>query len=105
MDNDSPILSSADVTDVVRHVVSQFAPEELDVVDAVADAWLSDELGNGRSKGAPGVMVGFGVEEVLLGHLLFPIVAGAIGDVLGTIALEPRRLRRKRQGAPRPPGS
>ena len=97
MDHDSPTLRSADVTDVVRHVVSQFAPEELEVVDAVADAWLSDELGNARSKGAPGVTVGFGVEVVLLSQLLFAIVSGAIGDVLGTIALDPGRLRRKRR--------
>ena len=99
MDNDSPTLSSADVTDVVRHVVSQFAPEELEVIDAVADAWLSDELGNGRSKRAPGATVGFGVEAVLLSQLLFPIVSGAIGNVLGTIALEPGRLRPKRSVA------
>lgn len=101
MDNDAQSISATEVTEVVRHVVSQLAPEELEVVDAVADAWLSDARGNGRSKGAPGAAVGFGVEEILLSELLFPIVSAAIGDVLGTIALEPGRLKRKR----RMPGS
>jgi hypothetical protein len=44
---------------------------------AVADAWLSEELGNGRPKRAPGAAVGFGVEEVVLSQLLFPIVSAA----------------------------
>jgi hypothetical protein len=99
MDTNPPILSAADVTEVVRHVVTQLAPDELEVVDAVADAWLADGLGNRRSKGAPGAAVGFGVESVLLGQMLFPIVSAAIGEVLGTIALEPSRLSRKRRKA------
>jgi hypothetical protein len=93
---ESSTVSVADLTDVVRHVVRVLAPEELEAVDAVADAWLSDQRGNRRSRGAPGGTVGFGVEAVLLSQLLFPIVAGAIGDVLGTIALEPGRLKRKK---------
>lgn len=96
MVNGPLILSTAAMTDVVRDVVRQLAPEELEVVDAVAEAWLADERGAGRSKGAPGAGVGFGVEAVLLAQLLFPILSGAIGDVLGTIALEPSRLKRKR---------
>lgn len=99
MDGNPPILSAADVTEVVRQVVSQLAPDELEVVDGVADAWLADGLGNQRSKGAPGASVGFGVENVLLAQLLFPIVSAAIGEVLGTIALEPSRLSKKRRKA------
>jgi hypothetical protein len=99
MDNDSPTLSSADLKEVVRRIVSQSAPEELEVVDAVADAWLSEEPGNGRSRGTPGAAVGFGVETVLLSQLLLPIVSGALADVLGTVALERGRLKRKRRDA------
>jgi hypothetical protein len=97
MDEDTSTLSATDVTEVVRYVVRQLAPEELEVVDAVADAWLADELGNRRSRGTPGTVVGFGVEHVLLSQLLFPIVSAAIGDVLGTIALKASRLSRKRR--------
>lgn len=99
MDENPPILSAADVTEVVRHVVSRLAPDELEAVDTVADAWRKDGLANQRSKGAPGAAVGFGVESVLLTALLFPIVSAAIGEVLGTIALEPSRLSRKRRKA------
>jgi hypothetical protein len=108
MDEDLPVLPASGVTEVVRYVVSQLAPEELEVVDAVAEAWLAGDSGNGRSKRAPGAAVGFGVEAVLLCELLFPIVSGAIGDVLGTIALEPGRLKRKGRtprSAPAEPGA
>lgn len=96
MADDPVFLSVAVVTDVVRQVVGELAPEELEVVDGVAEAWQTDEFSTGPSKRSPGAAVGFGVDEVLLSQLLFPIVSGAIGDVLGTIALEPARLKRKK---------
>jgi hypothetical protein len=96
MADDPVFLSAAVVTDVVRRVVAELAPEELEVVDGVAQAWQTDELSTSPAKGSPGAAVGFGVDEVLLSQLLFPIVSGAIGDVLGTIALEPARLKRKK---------
>jgi hypothetical protein len=89
-------LSVAEVTDVIRNVVRQLAPEEIDVVDPVADAWSSGELDGLRRKRSPGAAVGSGVEAVLLTQLLFPIVADAVGDVLGTAALEPGRLKRRK---------
>lgn len=101
MDTNPPILYAADVTEVVRHVVAQLAPDELEVVDAVADAWLADGLGNRRSKRAPGATVGFGVENILLTQLLFPIVSAAIGEVLGTIALERRKAKTKTKAVQR----
>lgn len=88
-------LSSADVTEVVRGVIGQLAPEELAVFDAVADAWASEPMPHRRSGRAPGAAVGFGVEAVLLSQLAFPIVTGALGDVLGTTLTE--RARRKRK--------
>jgi hypothetical protein len=88
-------LSAAEVIDVVRQVVRQLAPDELDVVDPVADAWVLGELSHSGRKRGPGGAVGSGVEAVLLTQLLFPIVAGAVGDVLGTVALDPGRLKRR----------
>jgi hypothetical protein len=98
--SDNPVVpSTADVIQIVQRVVDQLAPEELALVDQVADAWICGDLGR-RSKGAPGNGVGSGIEVYLLCELLFPIISGAIGEVLGTIALEPSRLRRKKQQPP-----
>jgi hypothetical protein len=88
-------LSAGQVVEVARAVVRDLEPEELPVFDAVADAWLRDGLKRGRVLKSPGASVGFGVEEVLLGQLAFPIIAAAVGEVLGGITQD-RFLSRRR---------
>lgn len=80
-------LSADQVTEVARDVIRQLAPEELAVFDNVAKAWLADG-GRQRAGKSPGASVGFGVEEVLLTELTFPIIAAAVGEVLGNVAEE-----------------
>ena len=49
-----------------------------------------------------GPRAGFGLESPLLCELLFPIITGAVGQVLGTVAMEqilPRRRGRHSAGA------
>jgi hypothetical protein len=99
MSDDPVVPSTADVIQIVQRVVDQLAPEELALVDQAADAWICGDL-DSRSQGAPGGGVGSGIEVYLLCELLFPIISGAIGEVLGTIALEPTRLRRKKKQPP-----
>jgi hypothetical protein len=99
MSDDPVVPSTADVIQIVQRVVDQLAPEELAFVDQAADAWICGDL-DSRSQGAPGGGVGSGIEVYLLCELLFPIISGAIGEVLGTIALEPSRLRRKKKQPP-----
>jgi hypothetical protein len=99
MSDDPVVPSTADVIQIVQRVVDQLAPEELALVDQAADAWICGDL-DSRSQGAPGGGVGSGIEVYLLCELLFPIISGAIGEVLGTIALEPSRLRRKKKQPP-----
>ena len=77
-------VSDTQVINAAREVVRQLAPEELVVFDATAEAWLAGDLpGRGRQR-EPGAAVGFGVEAVLLSELVFPIIAGALSQVLGT---------------------
>lgn len=48
--------------------------------------------------------MGFGFEAVLLSELLFPIITGGVGQVLGTMAMEqikPRHRGRHSAGAQR----
>jgi hypothetical protein len=94
-------LSAVQVTEVVRDVIRQLAPEELPVFDSVANAWLADSRRRQRSGKSPGATVGFGVETLLLTQLAFPIITGALGAVLGDVAEDRVRVRRliKRRAA------
>lgn len=94
-------LSADQVTEVARDVIRQLAPEELAVFDSVAEAWMADG-GRQRQGKSPGTSVGFGVEEVLLTELTFPIIAAAVGEVLGNFAEERVRVRVKRRKKRRP---
>lgn len=88
-------ISDSEVIKVARAVVDRLAPEELAVFGSVADAWVSGPAG--RRKRAPGAAVGFGVEAVLLSQLVFPIITGALGDVLGASWSD--RVKPKRKAA------
>lgn len=87
-------VSPEQVIEIAREVTSQLAPGELLLFDDVADAWSSS--GRRKPRRVRGPKARMGIEAVLLCELLFPIITGAIGQVLGTVALE--RIR------PRPPG-
>jgi hypothetical protein len=77
-------VSPTQVINAAREVVRQLEPEELVMFDATAEAWLAGDLpGRGRQR-EPGAAVGFGIEAVLLSELAFPIITGALGQVLGT---------------------
>jgi hypothetical protein len=93
--------SVVQVPDVVREVIRQLAPEELPVFDSMADEWLSDGRRRWRTGKPPGAAVGFGVESLLLTQLAFPIITGAIGEVLGGVAEDGVRLRIRRRAARR----
>jgi len=93
MSNDQPDsavvpTSAAQVIEVVREVTRQLAPDELPVFDDVADAWSSGQVRQRRRRRVPGAAVGLGIESILLCELLFPIITGAIGQVLGAMAME-----------------
>jgi len=88
-------MSDSDVVKVARNVISRLAPEELPLFGQAADAWESGDAG--RRKRPPGAAVGFGVEAVLLSQLVFPIITGAFGDVLGSAWTD--RIKPKRKAA------
>jgi hypothetical protein len=94
MRNEQPSPPAAGpVTDIVRDVVRELAPEELAVFEPVAERW---RRGGRRPERSPGAAVGFGVEDVLLAQLAFPVVTAAVGEVLGDLSLD--RLRARRRG-------
>ena len=89
-------LSAEQVAEVARDVIRQLAPEELVVFDSVAEAWLADGRLQRPGK-PPGASAGFGLEEVLLTELTFPIIAAAVGEVLAGAAEERIQKRAKRR--------
>ena len=94
--------SPAQVIEVAREVTRQLAPEELPKFDDVVAMWSSGSKRPPKRVRGPGA--GFGLESALLCQLLFPIIAGAIGQVLGTVAMEqiqPRHRGRHSAGARR----
>lgn len=95
-------LSAVQVSEIVKDVIRQLAPDELPVFDSLADDWLAAGPRRWRSGKPPGAAVGFGVETLLLTQLAFPVIAAAIGEVLGDVAED--RLRGRpagRHAAPR----
>lgn len=95
-------LSEVQISEVVRDVIRQLAPEELPVFDSMADDWLSSGQRRWRSGKPPGAAVGFGIENLLLTQLAFPIITAVIGGVLGNVGEDQGRLwirRRARRRA------
>jgi len=80
-------------------VIRQLAPGELVVFDAVADSWAQGDWPR-RRKRRPGSAVGFGVEGILLSELVFPVITGALVQVLGTVLTEQLSRRRRKRAAP-----
>ena len=91
-------VSPVQVIGIAREVVGHLAPRELEVFDAVADSWARGEWDSPRRrKRRSGSAVGFGVEGVLLSQLVFPVIAAALGQVLGTALTEQLGRRRRKR--------
>jgi hypothetical protein len=78
--------SPEQIIEVAREVTRQLAPDELAKFDDAVAAWSSGPKRWPRR--ARGPRAGFGLESPLLCELLFPIITGAVGQVLGTAAME-----------------
>ena len=94
-------VPAGQIVDIAREVVRRVEPEELVVFEAVAESWLSGTLADRRHRREPGAAVGFGVEAVLFSQFIFPIITGALGQVLGTPLAE--RMHFGRHSARQPP--
>jgi hypothetical protein len=99
---DGPHIPAQWAVGVVRKAIGRVAPRELAVFGSVADAWLAAGGQSRRPKRRPGPTVGFGVDSVLLAELAFPILTGALGEVLGNVVWDrvgPRRRSARHRGA------
>lgn len=90
-------ISAAQVVEIAREVIREYAPEELVVFDTTANAWMAGRVPRRRPRRVPPGAVGSGVETQLLVEIVFPVLTNALGQVLGVLAIE--RGRRKRRAA------
>jgi len=94
--------------EVARRVVTDVAPDELELLPATTQAWLSGTEG-GRWWRALAGSIGFGAGPELVSQLVYPILAGGLAQVVGTalVGWRPQhllqRLRRRRRDPEVPP--
>jgi hypothetical protein len=99
---DGPHIPAQWAVGVVREAIGRVAPRELAVFGSVADTWLAAGGQSRRPRRRPGPTVGFGIDSVLLAELAFPILTGALGEVLGNVVWErvgPRRRSARHRSA------
>ena len=93
------------VSDLAAAAVDAAAPDEAELLPEVTSAWLRGDLSGSRTGTSLGGSVGFGLDPQLTVMLIYPILTGALAQVLGDGAVTGwrrfwRRLRRR--GEPRP---
>jgi hypothetical protein len=73
--------ATVDLVEVARSVVMDTVPEQLDLLTAVATRWEAGA--GGPRRGWTGGSVGSGIEPLLLGEVILPVLLGASAEVLG----------------------
>jgi hypothetical protein len=99
------VVVALSVSDLAEAAVDAAAPAEAELLPDVTSAWLRGELSGSRTGSSLGGSVGFGLDPQLTVMLIYPILTGALAQVLGDGAMTGlrrfwRRLRGR--GAHRP---
>jgi hypothetical protein len=95
------------VVAAARRAVAVIAPRELAVFTTMANLWLAAGDGPRRARPAPGgppeprSAAGYGINTVLFTELVFPVISGALSEILGNSTWE--RVRPPRLPAGRRP--
>lgn len=78
------------VVAAARRAVAAIAPRELAVFATMANVWLAEGSGPRRGQPAPGGAPGPGyrINTVLFTELVFPVISGALAEILGNNAWE-----------------
>jgi hypothetical protein len=100
------------VVAAARRAVAAIAPRELAVFATMANVWLAEGSGPRRGRSAPGAAPGPGyrINTVLFTELVFPVISGALAEVLGNdawkhIRAQPARGQRAAGENSQPPGA
>lgn len=83
---------------LVRHVIREIAPEELEILPQLEQAWAKGGPGIKRGRRWTGGSVGFGLDPMLVSQTVLGVLVGAFSEVLGEVAVGGwRRWRRGRR--------
>ena len=100
------------VVAAARRAVAAIAPRELAVFATMANVWLAEDSGPRCGRPAPGGAPGPGyrINTVLFTELVFPVISGALAEILGNDAWEhirgqPARRQRAAGADSQPPGA
>jgi hypothetical protein len=93
------------VPELAEVVVAAVAPEELELLPEVTAAWRAGDLAGVMDGKWLGGSVGFGVDPGLTAMVIYPIITGAMSQLLGSVATSGwrgllDRLRRRRRKPP-----
>lgn len=93
------------VAELAEAVVATVAPEELELLPEVTAAWRAGDLAGLKSGKWLGGSIGFGVDPELIVMVIYPILTGAVTQLMGIVASSGwrrfvDRLRRRRRRPP-----
>ncbi|MBM2619407.1 hypothetical protein JIG36_28025 [Actinoplanes sp. LDG1-06] len=100
MDHEVAGPEALEVVELARRGVAAIAPEEMVLFEEAAAVWRDGNLRNDIADGTPGGTARIGLPTFLNTALVFEIVTGALGNVLGNAAyagMGKRRWWRRRQ--------
>jgi hypothetical protein len=95
-------MAAVTVSDLAEAAVTAVAPAEAELLSEVTSAWMRGDLSGSRAGRWMGGSVGFGLDPQLTVMLIYPILTGAVAQVLGDGARSGwqrlwARLRRRRE--------
>src|SRR5262245_37643233 len=93
------------VPELAEVVVAAVAPDELELLPEVTAAWRAGDLAGVKGGKWLGGSVGFGVDPGLTAMVIYPIITGAMSQLMGTVAMSgwQRLVDRLRRSRPKPP--
>lgn len=101
----TPVSRAVTVPELAEAVVSALAPQELELLPEVTAAWRAGDLAGAKRGKWLGGSIGFGVDPGLTVMVIYPIITGAMTQLMGTVATSgwQRLVRRLRRRRPKPP--
>jgi hypothetical protein len=93
------------VPDLAEAVVAALAPDELELLPEVTAAWRAGDLAGVKAGKWLGGSVGFGVDPGLTVMVIYPIITGAMSQLMGDVVTSgwQRLVNRLRRRRPEPP--
>jgi hypothetical protein len=99
------VSQTVTVAELAEAVVAAVAPNELELLPEVTTAYRAGDLAGVKGGKWLGGSIGFGIDPGLTAMVIYPIITGAMSQLMGTVATSAwqrlvDRLRRRRRKPP-----